>query len=193
MWYISSMENTKKIIAIVANIGAGKSFVSSYITAQHGAESIRSSRKLLDILNILHLEPARKNFADLSETLRNTFGQDVLGNATFEYVKQSASEIILIDGVRRMADISNFTDEENFYLVFIDTSLEMRSERMTSRSEKNDDKNMNVEILNKDEQHDSENRVDGLKEKADFIVDNNGTLEQLKKNIDNVMEKILKS
>ena len=184
--------NNQKIIALVANIGAGKSFVADYITEKYDAENIKTSDKLKNILNILHLDLKRENFASMSQALREMFGQNVLGNATFEDIKNSTSEIILLDGVRRSEDISEIEKEENFYLVFINTSLETRSKRMSARAEKTDDTNINTKVLGKNEQHDSENRVDGLKEKADFIIDNNGTLEDLEKNIDEVMNKILK-
>ena len=185
------MKNKKIIIALVANIGAGKSFVSDYIEEKYGAKSIKYSSVLKNILQILNLEEKRSNFANLSLALRKQFGENILENAIISKIENIDSEILLLDGVRRKEDIDNIKKLENFYLIFIDTSLEVRSERMKSRAEKNDDKNINIEVLNKDEQHDSENRVSMLKKEADFIIDNNSTIENLKENINNVIKKIL--
>lgn len=180
----------KKIIALSAKVGAGKSFVSEYISKKVDIEVIRYSKTLSEILEKLNLEKNRKNLQDLSLSLRNIFGENVLENAVLHKIRKSKKEIIILDGVRREEDYNLIEKKTDFFLIFIDVDEEVRQKRISLRNDKRDDKNKKIEVLKKEEMHDSETK-DTLRDIADFIVNNNGTLEALKKDVDEILEKIL--
>ena len=173
-------------------MGAGKSAVANYFKELTNSEIIKYSDVLAEILTILNIEKERKNFANLSKSLRDTFSEDILENAVINKITNSEKKVIILDGVRRKEDIKLIKEISIFNLIFIDTSLKTRSERMKNRFEKEDDEKINKNILENNEKHDSENRVNNLKNISNFIIDNNGTLEDLKKNIEKIITKTLK-
>ncbi len=183
----------KIIIALASTQGAGKSFLSEYLREKYNGISFRYSDYLSKILKILNIEKTRKNLQDLSLALRNQFGQDVLEKSILRDIWDNEAKINIIDGVRRLADISRLKNEKNFYLIFIDADLEIRVQRLSGRGEKADDQKVTEEIIRKESQHDSETRVKELKEIANFIVENNGSKEEFEKKIDQIMEEILKN
>jgi dephospho-CoA kinase len=181
----------KKIIALAAPVGAGKSSVANYILGNYHGESYRYSDTLAEILKILNLEKNRQNLQDLSQALREKFGQDILEKSLLNKIKNSSTELLIIDGVRRKEDIGHIKNEPGFYLIFIDAPLEVRAERLQKRREKTDDQKVNKNILNLEEKHNSETREKELKEIANFQIDNGGTLEDLERQIKEIMGKIM--
>jgi dephospho-CoA kinase len=184
------MNNKKTVIALSAKMGAGKSLVSNYMSQKTEAENIKYSETLSAILKNLCTENTRKNLQDLSLGLRNVFGENILEKVVLEKIKNSKKDILILDGIRREEDFLLIKKSFNFYLIFIDVDEEVRNKRMGLRREKSDDKNKKIETFKKEERHNSETK-EILKKKADFILDNNSTIEDLEKSIEELLEKIL--
>ena len=58
--------------------GAGKDTVKEYLVKQYNAESLGFSLISKDILNRLSLPLERSNYASLAESLRSSFGENIL-------------------------------------------------------------------------------------------------------------------
>jgi dephospho-CoA kinase len=185
------MKKEKVIIALAANIGAGKSYTSDYISEKNDVENIRYSQVLSEILKKINLENDRENLQNLSLSLRKTFGENILEKVVLKKIENSKKRIIILDGIRREEDFDLIKREYNFNLIFIDVNEDIRRERVISRTEKTDDQNNCKEHFVKKEQHNSETKK-SLKNIANFILDNNGSFENLEKNIDKILEDILK-
>ena len=182
------MAGNKIIIGSVGEIASGKGAVSEYLLTKYQAKEYRFSNILKDILERVHLDVVRKNLASLSLGLRTHYGQDILAYALAQDIKNNNSQIIIVDGVRREADLKYLKEMENFILVYVETDLKVRYERLIGRNEKQDDKTKTFEEFKKDHELETEVSIRELKNIADIIIDNNGTVEELHKQIDNLIK-----
>lgn len=180
----------KIIIGLAGKMASGKETVSKYFSDKYGAKKIRFSDPLRQILDILDLPDSRQNLQTLSTAVRQNFGEDILTKATLKLVSQLNSNLIVIDGVRRAADIKNFRELKNFFLIYVDTSQEKRYERSVARNENPSDREMTHEEFDKKDDAEPEIQIESLKKEADFLIDNNGTLEETYSQIENIFKKI---
>ena len=180
----------KKIIALAAKVGAGKSFFTDFVRENYSADYFRFSDSLKEILDILDLEKNRDNLQNLSKILRAEFGENILEKSILKKIKNSQKEILILDGVRRKSDIDYFLNLDNFYLIYIEVDEEKRLERILNRQgDKEDDKEMTLEKLKEAEKHNSELQAD-IKEISNFVIDNNGSQEEFEEKIKELMKKI---
>jgi len=181
------MTGTKLIIGTVGEIASGKGAVTKYLCEKYGATEYKFSNILKDILMRVHLDVIRENFSKLSLGLRESYGQDILAHALAEDIKKDDNHIIIVDGARRKADLQYLREMENFVLVFVEADLEKRYERLVGRSEKQDDQTKTFEKFKKDHELETEVSIEELRAAANIIIDNNGTMEDLHKQIDEII------
>jgi dephospho-CoA kinase len=150
---------SKIVLGFVGKLASGKAVCQQYISEKHDAGSAKFSTSLRDILNRLYLPISRKNLQNLSLDLRNRFGGDILARVIAEDVKNDSQEIVIIDGVRRLDDISSLKDLPNFYLISIDADPEIRYERMKKRNENEGDSDKTFADFEEDEQREAELQI----------------------------------
>lgn len=178
------------VIGLTGEIASGKGVVSEYLGEKYGAKKYRMSDALKDILNRLHLDVVRQNLANLSLSLRDLYGQDILINALIQDIKKSEDNFIIIDGIRRLAELEQLKKIKNFKLFYLETDLETRYERIKKRDEKADDKMKTFDEFKKDSQLESEKTILELKNFADFVIDNNGGFSEIQHKIDEIVKEI---
>ncbi len=181
----------KIIIALAAPIAAGKTSIAKYIQEKTDSDIYKYSEILSEILFNLKIKNNRKNLQILSQILRENFGQDILEIGILKKIRNSKNKIIILDGIRRKDDILKIRSEYNLFLIFIDADLSVRIQRIIERAEKKDDAEKDIEKLKEEDKHNSDVTVFDLKKEADFIIDNNRDFENTKKQIDEILEKIL--
>ncbi len=182
------MKDNKIIIGSVGEMASGKGTVTSYLLEKYRATEYRFSDILRDILERVHLDVVRKNLASLSLGLRNHYGQDILAYALAQDIKNDDSQVIVVDGIRREADLKYLKEMEGFVLVYVEADLEKRYERLIGRNEKQDDKMKTFEEFKSDHELETETTIRELKDMADVVIDNNGSVEELQKQIDNLIK-----
>lgn len=180
----------KVIIGLAGKIASGKETVGKYLIEKSGAKKIRFSDPLRQILDILDLPDSRQNMQTLSTVVRQNFDENILAKAMMKLVSRLESNLVIIDGVRRKTDIENFRQLKNFFLIYIDTTQEKRYERCVKRNENPGDSEMPREDFNKKDNAEAEEQIESLKKEANFVMDNNGTFENLYQQIENVLQKI---
>jgi len=183
------MKDNKIIIGLVGEMASGKGTVTEYLLTKYQATKYRFSDILRDILERVHLDIVRKNLASLSLSLRTYYGQDILAYALAQDIKNDDSQVIVIDGIRRDADLKYLRKMDNFVLVYVEADLEKRYERLVERNEKQDDKIKTFEEFKNDHQLETEITIRELKDIADAVIDNNGSVEELYKQIDDVIKR----
>lgn len=179
----------KIILGLVAELAGGKGTVSKYAVEKYNGSSHRFSTMLRDVLDRLYLEQSRDNMQKLSTIIRQTYGEDTLAKVISEDVKKDNHEVVIIDGVRRPADIKYLKELPEFKLVYIDTNLENRYNRIVKRGENSDDTSKTLEQFKKDQEGEADAQIRNMKAEADYVVDNNETLENLCKQIDKIINK----
>ncbi|HNV96814.1 MAG TPA: AAA family ATPase [bacterium] len=185
------MDN-KLILGFVGEIASGKGTAVDYICKKYNINSYRFSTILRDVLDRLSIEQSRSNLQDLSTTLRNTFGQDLLAKVIVKDVLKDKNQIVIVDGIRRMDDIKYLKKLSGFCVINVYTDSEIRYKRLILRSENSDDKNKTYEQFLEDAKQEAESQIREVAENADFTIDNNTTQENLHKQVDEVIDTKIK-
>ncbi|MDO8566157.1 MAG: AAA family ATPase [Candidatus Moranbacteria bacterium] len=182
----------KIIIGVAGEIASGKDTVGKYIAEKYDALPLRFSQPLRDILDRIGIEQNRENMAKLSLYLRKAFGEDILSRSILIEAEKSPKNLVVVDGVRRLPDIIHMETDEHFYFAFVEVSSEKRYERLIKRRQNVDDATKTPVQFDKDAKLETELQIGDLKTRADFIINNDGTLEELYTQIDRVVEELKK-
>jgi len=103
-----------------------------------------------------------------------------------------AHDIVIIDGVRRLADIVYLRELPHFKLVYVEADMEIRYERIVKRGENSDDAKKTFEEFKKDHEDESEDQIRELKNYADYVINNDGTYEELHMQVDKIIDECSK-
>lgn len=178
---------SKIILGLAGEIVSGKGTTAKYICEKHGGSSHRFSTMLRDVLDRMYLEISRENMQKISTVLRENFSDNILSIVISKDVEKDEHQVIAIDGVRRLADIEYLKKLSGFKLVYIETAMKKRYERIIKRGENSDDLRKTFEEFKRDHEREAELQIKDLKNHADFVIDNNGNLEELYKQIDEII------
>ncbi len=167
-------KQVSKVIGLCGPIASGKTEAGKYIE-KSGYKYIRYSKVISDYIEEIGETISRKTLQSWGEKIYNEFGQYWLNNRLIKNL--TTQEYIVIDGVRHMEDMTFLKEEfyNNFILIYIESDYETRVSRY---NDKNNDKY--DEIVS----HNVEKSIPRLKNKADYIIKNNSTLEDLYNKID---------
>lgn len=178
----------KLVFGITGEIASGKGTVTKYIVEEHKAGSYRFSDMLRDILKRLHLENSRDNMQKLSTAIRHNYGEEIMAKVMMEDVKKDTNDIVVVEGVRRMADIKYLKELPGFKLIYIDADMQKRYNRIINRDENPDDEKKTFEQFQKNHEQESELQIKDLKNYADIVIDNNGEFPELYEQIDKLIK-----
>lgn len=181
--------NKKIIFGLAGNMAAGKGTAAKYLEEKYGARTYRFSTMLFDLLKRIHLEPSRDNLIKMSEIIRGAFGEDTMAKVMAKDAETDTNNLIVVEGIRRMADIEYLSKLPNFILTEIFADLEKRHERLTKRREKPDDAGTTLEQFKKDHQRSTEMTIPEVAGHATEHIDNNGAPEKLYKQLDDLINK----
>jgi dephospho-CoA kinase len=176
------------VIGLAGRIGAGKGTVAEYLKKEYKAEQFVYSDILRDILDRLHIEITRENLQILGKGLRESLGRDVLVEAMKGDLSEAKSEMRLIDGVRYVNEVKMLRTFPHNVLIFVDAPEKVRYERAKKRAEKGEE-NLSLDEFRKKESAATESELDEVEKMADFVIDNSGTIKELREKIKGLLEK----
>lgn len=180
----------KLIIALLGPIASGKGVTEEYICRKYKATSFKFSSPLRSVLNTLNIEASRENLQNLSLDLRNRFGKDLLAKVIASSASLADSEIVVIDGARRLADISSLLKLPEFKLISIKANSKIRYNRVCARNENSGDKTKTLTQFKSDEKRESERDILKLSEISHYEIINESDIGSLYRQIDNIFAKI---
>ncbi len=186
-------ESPKIIIGIVGEMGSGKSTVTNYIKERYKASSYKFSDILKDILEKLSLPVTRENLIDLFLILASRFGEEVLARPMKKAVDTDTNSYIVVEGIRRPANISLLQELPHFYLIGITSDTRVRFDRIHNRHERSDDQELNYHEFLEDHKKETEIYALQMAEQAQFQITNNGGTKELYEQIDEVLQHIMES
>lgn len=183
------MAQKKIIFGFVGQIASGKDLASEYLEIKYRASVFSFSKVLRDILDMIYLPHSRDNLIKLSEILRGAFGEDILGKTVLQDISKENSEIVVLGNIRRTEDAKSFLNLQNFVLTEIFADQKTRYERILKRAEKSDDQSKTYEEFLADNKRSTELSILEVAKLARERIDNNGTIEELYSQLDELVKK----
>lgn len=181
------------ILGFIGQAGSGKGTVADILREEYAADTFRFSQPLRDILTRLHLDHSRDHIIRLSETLRHTFGEDVLSHAIAADALASTSDLLVVEGIRRPEDLAAFKDIPYFHLIAIEADGRTRYDRVTKRGENAGEAQMSWEQFLEEDQRSTEITIHETMKLASHHIDNNGDRETLVKHIYDLIQRLRSS
>lgn len=159
------------VIGIAGHVAAGKTTLGNYL-ASRGFHYIRYSQIIQQALS-------SSGYTAERDDLRATGAALFSANHQYDLNQRLASSLgsypnVVIDGMRHLEDYTFWKEQcfLNFILIYIDADYELREKRFSARQ----DESISYESA---VSHPAEKDVPFLKNKADFIIANNGSIEDL--------------
>jgi len=178
----------KLVIGLAGGIGSGKSIVSEHLQKKYNAVEHRFSKIFEDILDRLYLPHSRKYLQKLGKSLRKELGNDVIVNALKKDIEAGKAEIVVVDGIRYENEVEMLRSFKNNVFIFITAPPELRYGRCVARAERGEAEITYKQFL-KNEAAETEKWIAKIEKKADYVIENTGTVEELLERVDNIMEK----
>jgi dephospho-CoA kinase len=182
------------IIGIAGTIGAGKGTVVEYLKLK-GFAHYSSSKTLANILSERNLGHSRKEMSDLANELMSDYEGGVLHYSHLQAQKDGHSHYIL-ESLHRVTE-GEYIRKIGGIILGIDADIAIRYERAVKRKEGEKD-NVTFEQFKSDSDREDEGKtgtgpnIKNVIKMADFVVTNNGTLEELYKQLDNFIDEKVK-
>jgi len=130
-----------KIIGVCGKIGAGKDAVADYICRKHGFKKIVMSDLIIEEMKKIGRSVSRENIQKTTREFKAKHGKGIWAEKTIEHARERGFEKIVVTGLRDSEEIPIFR-KEDFTLVFIDASPEVRFKRLIARGSKKDVKSI---------------------------------------------------
>jgi len=178
-----------KVLAICGLPGSGKT------TAIEAIEDLGIIVTMGDVVRNevqkRHLEPSGSNIGRIAKELRERYGPAIIAEKCVDLIKSKNEENIFIDGVRSLSEVSVFRRYWKFPIIAIIVDEEKRFKHLFERSRSDDPKSL--EDLKERDKRELEFGLDKVLENADYTIQNNSSIEDLKKKVRNLVVNIINS
>lgn len=190
----------KLMLGFAGEMAAGKGTATELVKAWYpGTPSFRFSDALRELHSWLGDEflkpygvtiPASASTRDLqalSTKIRELFGENALERAIASRAEQclSKSPIVIIEGIRRLVDISTLMSDPryNFQLIYIEADARVRWKRHRARNEKPGDAELSFAQFKELGKAEAEEQIRLLRPYAPFVFDNSKTPQDLEREL----------
>jgi len=194
------LEAEEMIIGIVGKIAAGKTTVAKFFE-EKGFCRVSCSEPLVDLLThnvsdyswIPELpekaEPTRERLIEFGKHLKEKYGGDILIRLAID--KKRNCKSIVIDGVRSLEEIEAIK-RLGGKVIYIEARPEIRFERLLKRKASKDKAIKSFEDFKAmDEAEERLYHTSRLKSLADYVIVNEGTLEELREKVEGIIREVI--
>ncbi len=183
------------IIGITGTLGAGKGSVVSYLQSK-GFNSYSSSQLLGELVEKEGNPKTREFLSPMATFLQQEYpGGVVEKNYREKYVIEKP-ELVIFEAIHRQSE-ATFLKSVGGIIIGVDADLETRYERTVARNESEKDQvtfaDFKQHSLIEDEGVEEKNRDNNIREvmsAADYVIENDSTLEYLHTQIEAVLAEI---
>ncbi|AHF80804.1 Hypothetical protein TES1_1426 [Thermococcus paralvinellae] len=185
------------IIGVVGKIAAGKTTIAKFLE-EKGFCRISCSDPLIDLLThnvdayswIPELpektKPTRDRLIEYGKYLKETYGEDILIRLALDKMRYCRD--VVIDGVRSRGEIEAIK-QRGGVIIYVEAKPELRYERLVKRKAEKDKAIKSFEDFKRmDNEEERLYYTSKLKGLADFTIVNEGTLEDLRKDVEKILE-----
>lgn len=177
-----------KIIALIGMPGSGKDIVVQLLKEQLDFDYIRMGDIIIEETKKRGLSISDQNVGSVANSLREEHGMNAIAKLCLDTILNSQQNTIIINGIRGIEEIKYFKNHlDDIMVLGIHSSPKIRYARLIKRNREDD-------IQNEDEFHKRDERELkwGIAEAyilADEIICNQGTIDELKKEISDFLKK----
>jgi len=180
-------------IGITGTIGAGKGTVVEYLVENKGFRHFSVRGFLLEKIRFEGLPEDRDSMFLLGNRLRAEYGPSYAVDCLYELACREKGNCV-IESIRSTGEIISLRKKGRFYLMAIDADQTLRYKRIVERKSETDRISFSVFKENEEREMSS---VDPARQNlrecirlADFILTNNGTKEELFREVEKILMKI---
>jgi dephospho-CoA kinase len=176
-----------QVLAFIGPPAAGKT-EAALIAKEMGIPVVTMGDVIREELRVRGLPLSDENAGSVASELREQGGMDAIARRCIPHIKDRAEnqpekKVIVIDGIRGLAEVERFKEEfgNDFTLVRVDAPLNLRYERIKSRGRGDD--LLSIEEFKEREERERGWGMGEAMEKADRVIENEGTLDEFKEKI----------
>jgi dephospho-CoA kinase len=181
------------IIGITGTLGAGKGTVVEYLVEKKGFDHYSVRAFLLKEIIHRGLPENRDSMVVVANELRGKHGPAYVTDQLY-YQAALIGKNCIIESIRTPGEIDSLRVKGDFFLIAVDADPEIRFQRISERKSETDHISYETFISNEArEMNTADPNKQNLKaciRVADFVMNNNGTKEELFGEVEKVLEKI---
>jgi len=180
----------KKILGFTGPIGSGKDLAAKYVGEKLRIPFFQISDALKKLMEKRGVEVNRDTFTTCGTEYAKEFGEDYLAKILLEKIDGGKG---VISGMRQVAQIKYLRENSDFYLVAIGADAEIRFQRSMARGKAGDADTLDLFVRNELKENTAEKNIQRVFEcvkMADILIINNTSLEDLYKELDELLVKI---
>ncbi len=186
---------TKIIIGITGTLGAGKGTIVDYLVKNKDFVHFSAREDVINKeIEKRGLPITRDNMVLIGNDLRKNYGPSYVAEELFK-MAQNSSKSCVLESLRTAGEIESLRKKGKFYLFAINAEQKTRYDRVQKRKNVQSD---DVSFEKFIEQEETEMKSDDPNKQnlskcigmADYVFENNGTFEDLYKQVDETIKKI---
>ncbi len=181
------MDEETLVIGLVGETGSGKDTVADYLRDTYGAELTRLSDPIKKSLRHFFDAPSKADQAWLYGVFKERFGENALHQALRRHIAQTSSPVVVVNGLRMPIDEDFVRALPHSVILYVTADQKLRWERTVARYEKSDDNQSLESFVHFEATAETERHVPAIGARADVVIHNDGTLEELLAAIDAFM------
>ncbi|MDO8593480.1 MAG: AAA family ATPase [bacterium] len=181
------------IIGITGTNGSGKGTVVGYLVTK-GFKHYSARAFIVAEIQRRGLSVDRTSMREVANDLRKTQRPTIIAEALYEQAMASGGNAV-IESIREIAS-AEFLKKHGGVLIAVDADRNIRYERIVARSSETDKVDFDTWVKEEEREWGNASAWDmdvvGVMKLADFTLHNDGTLDELHAQIDEVLKKITK-
>jgi dephospho-CoA kinase len=185
---------SKIVIGLVSPIGAGKGTVIAFLQ-KRGFFCLSLSDRIREEITARGQEITRERLLAVADQIRQDYGSEVLAWRTWQIAQKQKNPKIAIDSIRGLAEVNFFKNQPGFYLIGLRAPQKQRFLWARKRAREGEPLTWEEFVqIDKRDFFSGDGQVGrnipACLEKADFLIDNNGTIKQLENKVVMILEEI---
>lgn len=182
-------------IGITGTLGAGKGTIVQYLVEEEGFEHYSVRGLLLEEMKKLGMPENRNSMTVLANRLRSAYGPSYIIDRLYERANNDGHDCV-IESIRTPGEIQSLRRKPDFFLFAVDATPRKRYNRIKKRGSETDAVSFKQFVTAEEMEMDSDDphkqNLALCIDMADYRFDNNGSIEQLLKEVKRVMTIIKK-